>query len=90
MTNGVSFSLVTGALVAINYTNYVSPDTKNVTLNINSTGSKTLHYGRSSSGYGAGYYDAYLLEGAASVHIYTGSVYIAGSGISYRYYDYQD
>lgn len=86
----MSFELVAGALVAIKYTNHVDPGTKNATLNIDSTGSKPLYYGAGGGGYEVGYGETYLLAKGASIHVYTGSAYIAGAGVSYRYYDYQD
>lgn len=89
MTNGVSFSLVAGACCAVAFSNeleynWTSNSTKASTLNINSTGAKSLaRYYTSQGGESEQLYPAK----GAYLFVYTGSAYQFISVQLRNYYD---
>lgn len=94
-TNGVSFSLVAGAICGVYFSNSV--EQKTVTLNINSTGAKNFYGGRSTwgsnviSGNSNSNYTTLYDTARYSIVVYTGSSYYGTSSIWASYYqDYQD
>ncbi len=88
-TNGVSFSLVAGACVAVAFSNELEGDwttnvTKASTLNINSTGAKS--FARYTTSQGSSFEQIYPKKGAY-LFIYTGSAYQFISVQLRNYYD---
>lgn len=89
MTNGVSFTLVAGAICAV-YFNNTFANSSTPTLNINSTGAKSLRpISRDRTkwltdiNYSTNH--VYL-----SFVVYTGSMYYATDSFTYRYYSDSD
>ena len=90
-TNGVSFSLVAGATCFTWFSNKVSNyNLRNATLNINSTGAKSINVGAINSGHAMGHGDNLDDTGSQGVlFTYTGTVYyMIGRGLYYP--DYGD
>ena len=88
MTNGVSFTLVAGAVCAIKFsvTGYsVAAALRSATLNINSTGAKSVY--SYSAGQSGGYVDSGPISGTILV-VYNGSAYQSITMVSYG--DYSD
>ena len=87
VTNGVSFSLVAGACVAVYFSNGLSGTP---TLNVNSTGAKNLRPISKDRTY---WEDNTLYSTThvwASLIFYTGSMYYACDSYRYRYYSDSD
>ena len=93
MTNGVSFSLVAGAIVLVYYQNSNSHSTK-WTLNINSTGAKQVRIWEGdiaySSNIATGAYRDIDYPPRDSLYVYTGSYYAAAGSIRGIYSDYSE
>ena len=94
VTNGVSFSLVAGAVCAVKFSNSLGKDYDNgvqVTLNISSTGAKgvglknwsnsNLYHGKSPNQY-------HTVSAGTVIMIYDGSIY--RHGLPGGYVDYTD
>jgi hypothetical protein len=81
ITNGVSFSLVAGALVAVKFTKGISGG-KISTLNVNSTGAKTVMI---ITGGSANTNHDYQSEGDTYVFVYDGTNWNVVTMLAYRY-----
>lgn len=81
ITNGASFSLVAGALVAVKFTNGIS-DGRISTLNVNSTGAKTV---RTITGGTTILNHDYRSEGNTYVFVYDGTNWNVVTMLAYRY-----
>ncbi len=81
ITNGASFSLVAGALVAVKFTNGIS-DGRISTLNVNSTGAKTV---RTITGGTTILNHDYRSEGSTYVFVYDGTNWNVVTMLAYRY-----
>ena len=77
VTNGVPFSLVAGAVVVVTFSNGIAISNGGVTLNVNSTGAKTVAPNYITDAGLNGYYSKGKTGRAASIFAYTGSKYEA-------------
>ena len=89
ITNGVSFSLVVGACCAIKFSSDPYDSNKSYTMNINSTGAKSISLNNYSFNtyYSGGRY-MNPASNYANIYIYTGSNYIHNAPRTYN--DYGD
>ena len=88
MTNGVSFSLVAGACCYVHFSNDPYGTLKSVSLNINSTGAKSISHEVTIAGDSINTNKSFTYYPLSTLFVYNGSSYLTGK--SSHYGDYAD
>ena len=87
-TNGVSFSLVAGACCYVHFSNNPYGTSKSQSLNINSTGAKSISHEVSIKGEADNNYKSDSYYPLSTLFVYNGSSYLTSR--SSHYGDYND